>query len=39
MLRSKVVRISQDGTGLDDLLPDEVYFEILSSQPGPPLWS
>jgi len=26
MLRSKDVRISQDGTGLDDLMPDEVYF-------------
>jgi hypothetical protein len=26
MLRSKDVRISQDCTGLDDLMPDEVYF-------------
>ncbi len=39
MLRSKDVRISQDGTGLDDLMPDEGYFDFLSSQPGPLLWS
>ncbi len=29
MLRSKGVRISRDGSGLDDLTPDEVYFEKL----------
>jgi hypothetical protein len=81
MLRSKDVRVSQDGAGFDDLTPDEVYFgkngasgvppirvacragrrslngaargpvgkpscssafiacDILSSQPGPLLWS
>lgn len=26
MLQSRNVRISQDGKGLDDLTPDEVYF-------------
>jgi hypothetical protein len=29
MLRSKDVRISQDGAGLDDLTPGEVYFRKI----------
>jgi len=29
MLRSKDVRISRDGAGLDDLTPGEVYFKKI----------
>jgi hypothetical protein len=35
MLRSKDVRISRDGTGLDYLMPDEGYFgKIEMRQPA-----